>query len=79
MGKLEFDLGDADNFVRTGPYLRKINVYGYGNEYLKTIHFDLTLSAQNIARIYEVSGDLQKDICSFEYYASSKDFPIPTN
>lgn len=80
LGKLEFDLGDADNYVRTGPYLRKINVYGYNNEYLKTIHFDMSLFSRYLDHIYEESGDLKKDICSFEYNPSpgSLTFPLST-
>ena len=75
LGKLEFDHGSADNTVRTGPYLRNIRVYGYNNEYLKTIHFELGWFATTLDRIYETSGDLRRTICSFQYFYSPTNFP----
>lgn len=87
LGKLEFVYDDppgADLLYRsyTGPKLNHIKVYGYDNEYLKSIHVDIRYSGQDdnaghrpiygptskINRIYEKSGDKVRNICDFQYH-----------
>ena len=88
LGKLVFKYDILGHYFGPRHRLNHIEVYGTDlTQCIKTIHTDM-LSLQDpaawgvsdptvIAHIYEKSGKIVRDICSFQYYDSQEKFPYP--